>query len=275
MKERITITIATDLLEEIDNKVDGTTIKNRSHAIELFLAKSLQRQSVSQAVILAGGPEEIEIERKRVHAPMVIINKKPVLEHIIYMLKRQGINQIIISVGHKKDDIMQHFGDGSHFGITINYVEEDEPLGTAGALKKASEYITNTFVVCNGDELKDIDVRDMLDFNRKQGSSATLALTTVSDAKDYGVVILNGNKVYRFIEKPTGNIPSNLISAGLYLFEPEMLNNIPEGYARLEEDVFPKLAQSEDLSGFVFYGKWQDIRSKEGYEKARQQWEGF
>ena len=71
------------------------------------------------------------------------------------------------------------------------------------------------------------------------------------------------------------NVPSNLISAGLYIFEPEVLENIPEGFARLEEDVFPKLANAEDLSGFVFYGKWQDIRSKEGYESARQQWEGF
>jgi len=275
MKERITITIASDLLQKVDERVDGTTIKNRSHAIELFLAKSLQRQSVSQAVILAGGKDELEVGRKKIHTPMMMINKKPILEHLVVMLKRQGITQIIMSVGHKKDDIMQHFGDGTNFNIDITYVEENEPLGTAGALKKASEHITNTFVVCNGDELKNIKLKDMLEFHRNQGTCATLALTTVNDAKDYGVVLLNGNKVYRFIEKPTGNIPSNLINAGLYILEPEVLKEIPDGYSRLEEDVFPKLAQAEDLSGYVFYGDWQDVRTIKSYELASKHWEDF
>lgn len=275
MKERITITIASDLLTEIDNKIDGTNIKNRSHAIELFLAKSLQRQSISQAIILAGGNNFIEIDRKKIHTPMMIINKRPIIEHNVFMLKRQGIKEIFISVGHNKDDIMQHFGDGTNFGIRISYIEEDEELGTAGAIKKSSENITSTFIVCNGDELKDIDIQEMLTFHRNQGTNATLALTTVNDAKDYGVVVLNGNKVYRFIEKPTENVPSNVISAGLYIFEPEVLKQIPEGFARLEEDVFPKLAQAEDLSGFIFYGKWQDVRSKKSFEIARRDWEGF
>ena len=91
--------------------------------------------------------------------------------------------------------------------------------------------------------------------------------------KDYGVVVLNGNHVYSFIEKPTGSIPTNLINAGLYIFEPDVIGITPQGFGRLEQDVFPKLAQKEELAGYVFYGAWQDVRSSEGLEQATKAWE--
>jgi NDP-sugar pyrophosphorylase family protein len=108
----------------------------------------------------------------------------------------------------------------------------------------------------------------MFEFHRKQGSPATIAITTTPTPNEYGVVVLNGNHVYSFIEKPQGASPTNLISAGLYIFEPEVIKMTPDGYGRLELDVFPKLAASEDLSGYIFYGKWQDVRSQKTLEKA-------
>lgn len=273
MKERVTITIDSHLLEKIDHEVNGTTVKNRSHAIELLLAKSLSRQSVNTAVILAGGKYEIELGRQTVPTFLLEIQGKPVIEHIVRMLKKQGITHIIMSVYHKKDDVMQHFGDGTNYGLTISYVEEEEPMGTAGALKLAAEHVTNTFIVCNADELKKVNVPEMLAFHRKQGTLATIALTTVTAPENYGVVLMNGSKVYQFVEKPTGKVPSNLINAGFYIFEPEVLSELPEGFGILEQDVFPKLAKKEELSGYVFFGEWKDMRTKEAYELAKKHYE--
>lgn len=137
---------------------------------------------------------------------------------------------------------------------------------------KAAKDIRGTFVVCNGDELKKIDIKEMFDFHKKQGTLSTIALTTVNNPQDYGVVVLNGNRVYSYIEKPQNDIPTNLINAGLYIFEPEVLTHAPQGFGRLEQDVFPKLAQKEELAGFVFYGEWQDVRDAAGLEKALSKW---
>lgn len=272
MKERVTITIDQDMLRLLDMQVDGTTVKNRSHAIELNLSKVLNRQALTHAIILAGGPYEIMQDRESIPTVMVKINGKPILEHNILMLKKQGIQQFILAIGHKKEMIKKHFGDGSRLGVDITYVEEDEPQGTSGVLRLAAELITGTFVVANGDELKQIDLKEMFDFHRKQGTLATLAVTTVSDPKDYGVVVLNGNRVYSYIEKPKDNIPTNLINAGLYIFEPEVISEAPQGYGRLEQDVFPKLAQKEEFAGYIFYGAWQDVRDEEGLKKATEMW---
>lgn len=272
MKERITITIDETMLNLIDSQVDGTIIKNRSHAIELNLSKALQRKEITQAVILAGGKYSLTVDRKEIPTIMLEINGKPIIEHNIIMLKKQGIKEFIIAIGYKKELVKEYLGDGSNLGVEIKYIEEDVPLGTSGALKEASKYISGTFIVCNADELKKIDIKEMFSFHRKQGTLATIALTTTMDPENYGVVILNGNKVYSFVEKPKNNIPTNLINAGLYIFEPEVINEAPTGYGRLEEDVFPKLANKEECSGYVFYGEWQDVRTKEHLENAMKTW---
>lgn len=273
MKERITITIDEELLQEIDGQIDGTIIKNRSHAIELSLAKAIKQKTVNQAIILAGGKYSVKQDGKNTPSVMVKINNKPILEHNIIALKKRGIDKFILSVGYMADTIKKYFGDGSRLGVNIAYIEDGgEPLGTSGVLRKAAEHITSTFIVCNGDELKDIDVKEMYDYHKKQGTLATIAVTTVSNPQDYGVVVLNGNNVYSFIEKPKGRVPTNLINAGLYIFEPEVVKMAPSGYGRLEEDVFPKLASKENLAGYVFYGKWHDVRDEEGLQEATKIW---
>lgn len=268
MKERITITIDQQLLNEVDAQIDGTTIKNRSHAIELGLSKCLQKKGIHQAVILAGGDILVEQEGKDIPPFLVNINNRPIIEHNILMLRRQGIKEFIITVGKYKDELIKRFGEGDKLGIHIIYVEEKEAMGTAGSIRLAAEYISGTFIVCNADELKEIDIKEMFDFHRKQACPATIAITTTATPNEYGVVVLNGNHVYSFIEKPQGSSPTNLINAGLYIFEPEVIKMTPEGYGQLELDVFPKLAANEDLSGYIFYGKWQDVRDQETLKKA-------
>ena len=149
---------------------------------------------------------------------MMRINDKPILEHNIELLKRHGIKEIVISIGHKGENIKEYFGDGKQLGVNISYIEETTPLGTAGPLNSLKGKINDTFILMNGDELKDIDLEDMFMFHRKNKSTATLALTTVEDPSSYGVAVMNGNKIMTFIEKPSRqHAPSKLINAGLYI----------------------------------------------------------
>ncbi len=189
------------------------------------------------------------------------------------LFKKYGITEIVISLGYKGEKIKEYFGNGKRFGLNIVYVEETEPLGTAGPLNLAREYLTDTFVMCNADELKNIDLNEMYLFHKENGSMGTLALTTVADPSQYGVAKLMGSKILEFIEKPAqGTAPSNLISEGLYILEPAFLNHIPKGTSSIERDVFPKIANEGKLFGFPFSGQWFDTGTLERYEDAMQKW---
>jgi mannose-1-phosphate guanylyltransferase/phosphomannomutase len=253
MKERITLTIEKEILQRVDLSVNGTDVKNRSHAVELLLNRAFGDNKPSKAIILAGGKgTRMKSLANNLPKPMLRIQNKPILEHNIDLLKRHGIKDIIISIGYRGDQIKEYFSDGSQFGVNISYVEEEEPMGTAGPLNLLKGQLNDTFILMNGDELKDIDLEDMF---------------------AYGVAVMNGSKVMTFIEKPSKqNAPSKLISAGLYMLEPEVLKIIPEGFSMIENDVFPKLATNEKLLGYVFSGQWYDTGTPERFSKAEREW---
>jgi len=123
-------------------------------------------------------------------------------------------------------------------------------------------------------ELKDINIPRMYRLHKRKGALATIALTTVDDPSHYGVARLDGSRIVEFVEKPT-NPPSNLINAGFYIIEPEVIDMIPDGFAMLEKDVFPKLAKMGRLRGFPFAGQWFDIGNLERYELAKKKWKGI
>ncbi|MBU1199121.1 MAG: nucleotidyltransferase family protein [Nanoarchaeota archaeon] len=277
MKERVTLTIEKGVLEKVDNSVNGIDVKNRSHAVELLLTKAFGENKPSKAVILAGGKgARMKPMTNFLPKPMLRINDKPILEHNIELLKRHGIKDIIISVGHKGDKIKEYFGDGSQLGVNISYVEEEAPLGTGGPLTLLKDKVDSTFILMNGDELKDIDLEDMFMFHRKNKGVATIALTTAEDPSSYGVAVMNGNRIMTFIEKPNKKAaPSNLISAGLYIFEPEVLKMVPEGFSMVENYVFPRLASNDKLLGYVFSGQWFDTGTPERFSNAEREWEGL
>ncbi len=280
MKERVTLTIDEELLAQIDAKIDGITVKNRSHAVELHLRRALQGRVPTRAVILAGGRgTRMRPLTKKVPKPLLEIQGKSLLEHNLNFLKRVGIRDIFLSVGYLKEQVMQRFGDGSQYGLSITYIEEDPdaPLGTAGPLKKASKQLqTSPFVVLNADELKDVNLEKMYKEHLRNEALATIALTTVKDPSLFGAAMLDGNRIIRFVEKPKkGEAPSKLINAGLYIFEPAVLDLIPEGFAMLETDVFPKLARNEKLYGYPFSGQWFAPESPEYLKKIEQEWQGF
>ena len=273
MKERITITLDGDLLRTVDSMVDNHKIKNRSHAMELLLTKAIQKKELKRAILLAGGDTHTQEDGKEIPLCMARLQEKPLLEHIMINLHKEGINEIVIVSQNKNMEIIKnYFSNGSEFNVEIIYCEEPVKTGTAGALRVASEYITEPVVVCNTTNLFQIRLQDMFKFHKMNGASTTIALTTDTDPSKYGVVVLNGNKIFDFVEKPKNKIPSNLISAGVYIVNPEVIDLIPEGFSKLEVDLFPKLARDESLVGYVFYGRWMHIESQESLDYAKSHW---
>jgi len=275
MKERVTLTIDQDLLKKVDATVDGETVKNRSHAVELLLRKVLRGKVPQTAVILAGGKPHNPNVKDRPQS-LVEISGQPIIMHNIDLLKRFGITDIIITLSHLSEMIRNRLGDGRDLGIRLTYLEEPQPLGTAGALRLLKGKLTGPFLVLNADELKDIDLAKMYDAHNRYEATVTIALTTTADPSFYGTAMLDGNKIMRFIEKPSkGDAQSRLINAGCYIIEPEALEVIPEGFAMLEQDVFPKLAREGHLYGYPFSGQWFDIDDDTRLKNAGKEWKGF
>jgi mannose-1-phosphate guanylyltransferase / phosphomannomutase len=273
-RERLTITLKKSILAKVDAIIDGTKIRNRSHAIESLIAHSLTPH-VQQAVILTGG-KGLNMRPFTFEMPKGLfpVGGKPILEHIVELLRYYEVRNLIFSIGHLGGKIRDHFGDGKKFGVKITYVEEKSEYGTGGALVLAKPLLgDDTFLVLHGDILTDVNLPDMVSFHRDQGTVATMALTSVVDPSSFGEVVLHGSRITRFIEKPQkGSQTSQLISCGMYLFEPSIFSYLPKSGPCLLEDIFPKLADSRELSGFIFEGKWIDIGTPLSYERAIKEW---
>jgi mannose-1-phosphate guanylyltransferase len=231
---------------------------------------------IKKAVILAGGfgtrLKEIT-EQLGIPKPMIPIHGKPVLEHLVDFFKKFEINDIIFSIHYLPEKIKDYFGDGHKFNIKADYIMENEPLGTAGCLKLLKDKLTETFAMTNGDELKDFDLKEMLEVHRKNNALATIALWNVEDPSAYGVAKLDGDKILEFVEKPKKEeAPSNFINSGFYIIEPEVIDMVPEGFAMMEKDIFPKLAKMGKLCGYPFAGQWFDTGTEERYTKAQKEW---
>ncbi len=279
MKERITLTLDTGVLTAVDKSVDGYKIKNRSHAVELLLLKALGKHAPKIGFILAGGRgTRLKPITDEIPKPLIPIHGRPVMEHTLDLFKKYGITNVLISIGYKGEQIKQYFGDGKNFGVSIQYIEEQTPQGTAGPLRLAQAHLTDTFVMCNADELKNVDLQEMYLFHKENKALGTIALTTVEDPSSYGVAKLQGSKILDFIEKPKKEeSPSNLINSGLYILEPEIVLAVPLGNdpTSIERDVFPKIAQEQKLFGYPFSGQWFDTGTLERYEKALKEWKGL
>ncbi|MBU3923835.1 MAG: nucleotidyltransferase family protein, partial [Nanoarchaeota archaeon] len=223
-----------------------------------------------KVVILVGGfGTRLREVVSDVPKPMALIAGKPFLEHQINFLKEFGLKDIILCVYYKADVIKSYFGDGRHFGVNLTYSEEDVPLGTAGAIKKAEKYIDGTFFVLNGDSYLDADLMKFLEFHKSMCfGGASMVLTEAKDSSNYGSVLVENNKVVSFLEK--GRIGVSKINAGVYLFEPSILDLIPSGKKVSIEGIFPKLAEEGKLFGFLHNGYFIDIGRPETYHQFRQ-----
>jgi NDP-sugar pyrophosphorylase family protein len=273
MKERITLTLDSELLKQIDQKVDGFHIKNRSHAIELLVLKAMQANIAKHAIILAAGEKKYLKKHPGIPIGMLPVHNRPIIEHLIDLFRRHNIRDILIGVCYDKEQIIQYFGNGGRFGVKIRYIEEDKPSGTSTILKKARPYLSGSFFITNSDELKDVNLSDMFNVHKENNALATIALTTVEDPKSYGVVYVDGMRIKDFQEKPGAQNRSRLVNAGLYLMELEVLDMIPEKVTMLY-DFFPVLAEQNKLIGYPFSGQWYDISGEDELKKAQLDWKG-
>ncbi|MBI5347295.1 MAG: NTP transferase domain-containing protein [Candidatus Aenigmarchaeota archaeon] len=273
-KERVTITIEKKMLEKIDAMIDGHKIRNRSHAIEDALAKVLAKKAISTAFILAGGPgTRLRPITYEIPKALIPIHDRPMLEHQIDMLKKYDIRNIILAVGHKADKIKEYFGNGSKFGVKITYIVENKPMGTGGSLRSAKNHLNDSFVLLYVDTLMDPDIHSIARFHKEYGGMGTMLLVPTNEPEAAGAVLMEGNKITNFTEKPKHR-KSALINAGLSIFEPSILDFVPEGVCSLEVDVFPLLASRGMLFGYPFNGPIYDIATPRGYERALKEWKG-
>ena len=223
-----------------------------------------------KAVILAGG-EGTRLRPLTYGTPksMVPVLNRPFLEHIITYLRNYRINDVTLALSYRPEVTRNYFGDGSNLGIQLHYTVEDNPLGTAGAVKNAEQYLDNTFAVLNGDIFTELNIADMLAFHRSKGAKATIALTWVDNPCAFGIVETdNDNKVRRFVEKPSpSQVTTNWINAGIYLLEPAVLKHVPtNAHYTFEKGLFPLLLElGEPVYSYPFSGYWLDMGTPEKY----------
>lgn len=225
------------------------------------------------AVILAGGMgTRLRRILPDIPKPMAPINGKPFLEYQIELLKRFGVNEIILCVGYLSDCIMKYFGNGSRLSVDITYCIEEELLGTGGALKNAGIYLSETFLALNGDTFASLDFTKLLRFHTENQPICTIALSRISDPSHYGSVEINTKSgVEAFCEKVVNRSHRAIyVNAGVYVFEPRLFRYIPEGErTSLEEQVFPLLLQKgESVLGYVISGPFIDIGTPRDYFRA-------
>jgi mannose-1-phosphate guanylyltransferase len=219
-------------------------------------------------VILVGGQgTRLRPLTSTVPKPVVRLVDRPFIAFMLEWLRGHGIDDVIMSCGFLADSVREVLGDGSQLGIRLRFVEEPEPRGTAGALKLAEPMLDERFLMLNGDVLTDIDLTAQIAQHEASGARATLALVPVNDPSAYGVVILReDHSVSEFVEKPSpGTVDSDLISAGAYVLEREILELVaPDRNVSIEREVWPRLID-HGLYGFSSDSYWLDIGTPERY----------
>src|SRR3954463_3690591 len=204
--------------------------------------------------------------------PMLPLANRPMMEHIVGLLKRHGFDEIVVTLAFMPNAIRTYFGDGSEFGVRMVYATEQEPLGTAGSVRNAMSELDERFLVISGDVLTDIDLTKMIATHEEKDALATIGLVAVENPLEFGIVITREDgSIERFLEKPTwGQVFSDTINTGIFVLEPEIFDYIPSGEAvDFSSEVFPKLlANNMPLFGAVAEGYWEDVGTLEAYVRV-------
>jgi mannose-1-phosphate guanylyltransferase len=223
------------------------------------------------AVILVGGQgTRLRPLTDRTRKDMLPLVDRPLLSYTFAHLARYGVERGIVSCGYLPEQIGSAFGAG-YGGLALEYAVEPEPLGTGGAIGFAARELDDSFFALNGDSLREADLEELLRFHRSTGAKATILLTPVADPSRYGLVRLaTDGRVETFLEKPRPeDIDTDLINAGLYVLEPEVLELVPEGRpVSIEREVFPRLAEAGAVFGVALPGYWLDVGTPESYLQA-------
>lgn len=220
-----------------------------------------------QAVIMAGGfGERLRPLTEDLPKPMLPVGGRPLIELIIQQLRRAGIYQVNLTTHYKSEAIEHHLGDGRQLGVEIRYVDEDQPLGTAGSLSLLAQSY-DPLLVINGDILTRVDFRAMLDFHLEQQADMTVAVRQFDLRLPYGVVEINGSEIIAIAEKP---VMHYFINAGIYLVSPEARSFVPKEQPYDMPDLIIKLmAEDRRVVSFPIHEYWLDIGERADYQQAQ------
>jgi mannose-1-phosphate guanylyltransferase/phosphomannomutase len=226
-----------------------------------------------KAVVMAGGEgTRLRPLTSNQPKPMVPICGKPCMEHIIELLAKHGFDEVIVTLAFQPQAIRGYFGSGDALGIAIGYSVEESPLGTAGSVRLAAPELDDTFLVISGDALCDIDLAKIVEFHKAKGAAVTVGLKAVENPLEFGIVVTDEEgRIERFLEKPTwGEVFSDTINTGIYVLEPEVLQQIPSDRPYdFSKELFPLLLeQGQPMYGYVCEGYWQDIGNLDQYRQA-------
>jgi mannose-1-phosphate guanylyltransferase/phosphomannomutase len=226
-----------------------------------------------KAVVMAGGEgTRLRPLTSNQPKPLVPIVGKPCMEHIVDLLKRHGLEDVIVTVAFLPQAIRSYFGTGESLGIDLAYSVEESPAGTAGSVRLAAGRLDDTFLVISGDALCDVDLGRLIDFHREKQASVTIGLKSVDNPLEFGIVVTDeDSRVERFLEKPSwGQVFSDTINTGIYVLEPEVLKHIPSDRPfDFSKELFPLLLEmGRPIYGCVLDGYWQDIGNLEQYRQA-------
>lgn len=229
-----------------------------------------------KAFILAGGegtrlrPVTYEIPK-----PLITVRKKAILTHLVELFKRHGVTDFFISINAKHKSDFEKWRKESHQDGNIEFIIENEPLGTFGSLYLAKDKLgSGEFFMSNGDELKSFDLAPMKLHHGTHRPVATIGLVRVDEPQHYGVVVCDGPHVRQFVEKPK-NPPAQTINCGLYLMSPRVFDFYPHTtpkFAMVERDLFPRLVEEKQLHGHTLEGQWYDCGTFDRWEKAIHEW---
>lgn len=227
-----------------------------------------------KAVVMAGGEgSRLRPLTSQLPKPLLPVAGRPVMEHIVTLLRRHGITEIIATLHYLADEIEGYFGDGSNFGVRMHYVVEDRPLGTAGAVKQAHDILRDgPFLIISGDALTDMDLTALTTYHRERKADVTIALQRVAAPLEFGVIVTDEeNRITRFLEKPSwGEIFSDTINTGIYVLEPSVLDTMELGHNYdFSRDIFPQLQRErKNLFGYVSESYWADIGTHDQYQQT-------
>jgi mannose-1-phosphate guanylyltransferase/phosphomannomutase len=228
-----------------------------------------------KAVIMAGGEgTRLRPLTSNQPKPMMPVANRPMMEHIVELLKRHGFDEIVVTVAFQANAIRTYFGNGSEFGVRMVYATEETPLGTAGSVRNAMEELDDSFLVISGDVLTDIDLGAVVEFHRDRKAMATIGLKSMENPLEFGIVITREDgSIERFLEKPSwGQVFSDTINTGIYVLEPTIFDYIEaDKPVDFSSDVFPRmLDEGMPVFGYVATGYWEDVGNLDAYIKAHQ-----
>lgn len=237
-----------------------------------------------KAIILcAGKGERLRPLTESMPKPMIPINGKPILEYLILLCKKHKINDIALNTSYLPNSIKSYFGDGSKWGVKVRYSFESTLLGTAGALNNFRDFINETFFVVYGDNVTDLDLSEMLRYHKSKRALATLFLykeEMIDKQTSIGLVVVDSSyKVTEIIENPSepdkfriGKIPlqRTFINSGVYIFEPEILKLISEGFSDFAKDVLPLVLKTGKVYGFTSKCYFKEVGQFSRYSKAKE-----